>query len=508
VTGTITRTSGVKFVTRYAPVLIVAASTLVHFWAAGRVGLVADETYYWLWSRFPSFGYYDHPPMVAWLIAGGTELFGDTALGIRSLFVVILPIISLVIYQTARLLFDNLAVASLATIWFNASLLSGVGGIFASPDAPSVLFWSLAVLALVLVWRTGHSAWWLAVGAAAGLGAISKYTNLFFGLGVLAWIIVDTRERRWLLDPWAWAGALLAFLIFLPVIIWNSDHHWGSFAKQFGRIVPHGASLRFVLEFVLAQIGLINPAIAVFAGIGIVAGLRHWQAPEERQIRFLLALAAPLVLYMFLHSFHNRVEGNWLAPIYPTFALIAAVAAVSPTERADESKRLRRLKAVATPLGLTLSALGLLYLTVPLTLLGAWDPSRLTRGWPQFSNEVDTVGRAMNADWIATTSYQLTAELAFHLRSKSLVQEIGERERYSFEPPLEFASLGKRALFVVPIKHKLSNTNQNCFENVTPIGSIERVAGQHVIKAYRVYLAVTPTPSLVEGRCTIAREKD
>jgi 4-amino-4-deoxy-L-arabinose transferase-like glycosyltransferase len=484
---------------RQAMILIVVASTLVHFWAAARAGLAPDETYYWLWSRYPSFGYYDHPPMVAWLIAGGTALCGDTALGIRFFFISLLPITSLVVYLTGKVLFDDPTVASLATIWFNASILIGVGGIFATPDAPSVLFWSLAVLALALVWRRGRSVWWLGVGIAGGLGAISKYTNLFFGVGALAWIALDPQARRWLRDPWAWASALLAVLVFLPVILWNSEHDWVSFAKQFGRTVPHGVNLRFLPEFVLAQIGLINPVVAVFIGIGVVAGLRHRRHPDGQATAFLLALASPLVFYMLPHSFHDRVQGNWLAPIYPTVALVAAAAALG--EGADASGLLRRLKVTAAPLGLTISLLGLLYLALPLAVFGTGDPSQLTRGWAQFANQVDEMRRITNADWIATTDYGLTGELAFHLKSESVVREIDEKERYTFEPPADFVALGQRALVVVPAGHKRPNAHKGCFDTIAPIGSLRRMAGHHSGEEYTLYLASTLTPAPIKGNC-------
>jgi 4-amino-4-deoxy-L-arabinose transferase-like glycosyltransferase len=494
----------VKSATAYGTILIVAACTAWHFWAAGHAGLVPDETYYWLWSRFPSFGYYDHPPMVAWLIAGGTKLFGDTAFGIRFWFVAILPLTSLITYQTGRLLFDSPAIASLATIWFNASILIGVGGIFATPDGPSVLFWSLAVLALALVCRTGHSAWWLAVGAAAGLGAISKYTNLFFGLGVLALIIVDRRERRWLLDPWAWAAALIAILIFLPVFIWNAQHHWMSFAKQFGRLVPHGIHLRFIPEFVLAQTGLLNPIVAVFVVMAVVAYLRRRGDPNGA-IGFLVTLSAPLVLYMLLHSIHDRVQGNWLAPIYPTLALLAAAIAVPLGERNETPRLLRRLRVTATPLGLAVSVIALSYLAIPLDVFGSKDPSQLTRGWPQFADEIEALRLGRNAEWIATAGYSLTGELAFHLRSRSPVREIAEQQRYTFEPPLRYASMGQRAILVLRSDHARSKSYKNCFKHVTPIGPLDRVAARHSLEKYMVYLAVRPRAALGDGACAKKR---
>ena len=30
--------------------------------------LIADEAYYWVYSQFPAWGYFDHPPMIAFLV--------------------------------------------------------------------------------------------------------------------------------------------------------------------------------------------------------------------------------------------------------------------------------------------------------------------------------------------------------------------------------------------------------------------------------------------------------
>ena len=46
-------------------ILLGAASALASLCLIGRVELTFDEAYYTLWSRSLSFGYLDHPPMVA-----------------------------------------------------------------------------------------------------------------------------------------------------------------------------------------------------------------------------------------------------------------------------------------------------------------------------------------------------------------------------------------------------------------------------------------------------------
>src|SRR6202022_3042573 len=45
--------------------------------------LYPDEAQYWVWSQHLALGYYSKPPLVAWLIALTTGLFGDSELAVR-----------------------------------------------------------------------------------------------------------------------------------------------------------------------------------------------------------------------------------------------------------------------------------------------------------------------------------------------------------------------------------------------------------------------------------------
>ena len=173
-----------------AVIFAIGALTILRLWAASHVGLVPDEAYYWLWSRTPDFGYADHPPMIAWWIWLSTRVLGDSALGIRALSVLSALMTSIAVYGIGTQLW-NRAVALRAVLWFNATILVGVGAILSTPDAPSTMFWALAVWALSAIFRTQRSWLWIVVGVFAGLGCVSKYTNLFFGLGIVAWLVVD-----------------------------------------------------------------------------------------------------------------------------------------------------------------------------------------------------------------------------------------------------------------------------------------------------------------------------
>ena len=50
--------------------------------------LMDDEAFYWAYSRFPAFGYFEHPPLIALFTGAGYWLFKNE-LGVR-FFIVIL----------------------------------------------------------------------------------------------------------------------------------------------------------------------------------------------------------------------------------------------------------------------------------------------------------------------------------------------------------------------------------------------------------------------------------
>src|SRR5438128_6431185 len=91
-------------------VLIAVLLTLfiLLLYAAGSTGLVNDEAYYRIWSLAPSLSYYDHPPMIAWLIAAGRAIAGDTALGVRFFAPIVYLLSALLLWRTAFLLYDSI----------------------------------------------------------------------------------------------------------------------------------------------------------------------------------------------------------------------------------------------------------------------------------------------------------------------------------------------------------------------------------------------------------------
>ena len=181
--------------------VVVLGATAVRLVAGALVPLTEDEAYYRLWSMRPAFGYFDHPPMIAWWIWLGRHLVGDSPLGVRLIPTLGTAATSLVVFDLARLMGLGERIGARAGIWLNATILVGLGGQLAVPDVPTALFWTSALWSAFRA-INGRRAWWLAAGAAAGLACLSKYSALFLAPG---WYInvplEETYERSWAETP-------------------------------------------------------------------------------------------------------------------------------------------------------------------------------------------------------------------------------------------------------------------------------------------------------------------
>src|SRR5947208_4901746 len=161
--------------------LVILALVGLRLVAAAFTPITFDEAYYWMWSKNLAGGYYDHPPMVAYVIRAGTLIAGDTELGVRLVSILLALPMSFAVYRTAEILFGGRRVAATAAILLNVTLMAAVGTMIVTPDAPLLVASSFVLFYLAKVLASGRGPWWLAVGVAVGLALLSKYTALFFG---------------------------------------------------------------------------------------------------------------------------------------------------------------------------------------------------------------------------------------------------------------------------------------------------------------------------------------
>lgn len=468
--------------------LAIAALTLLRLVAAMALPLSADEAYYWLWSRHLAAGYFDHPPAIAFVIRLGTLIFGDTPFGVRFGALILSLIASGFVWGSAAILLKDEVSAARACLFFNLTLLVSVETLAATPDAPAVAAASAFLFALAKVWQSGNGRWWLAVGLAAGLSLLSKYTAFFLGAGVLAWLIFSSRARRWFLSPWPYLGGLLALALFLPNLFWNASHGWATFVFQLSRIGAGHLTFRFLLEFLGAQILLASPFIFALAAIDMAFSSR-----ERDSATFLIAaFVFPSAVYFLVHSLHDRIQGNWTCFLYPALA-VAAAEAWARTDWAGWTAPIwhlsRRLAVPVAALLLLAVYAQALFGIVP---LGRSDPLArlLAVGMERVTGTVEQTAANEHAAAILTTDYASTAWLNFTLPSHSRIVQLTEEQRYLDAPRPDASLLSRPLLYVVEQRLDRHDFVAAHFAQVTPIAHVDRLRRGVAIAHYVIYRVV------------------
>ena len=438
--------------------------------AAAFLPLSADEAYYWLWSKHLAAGYFDHPPMIAWLIAAGTTMFGDTPLGVRAMGVLLSLPASWFVWRAAASIAKDEDRAALAVLLFNLTLMASVELLAATPDMPLLVAACAFVYCLARIQQSGKGAYWLLAGVAAGLGLLAKFAMLFLVTGAFAWLLLDRPARpganaptrtKWLTTPWPWAGAGLALLLFTPNLLWQSQHHWETFAFQFARISNGHFTLRFLGEFLAAQFGLATPLIFVLMALGLA------RATRRSSDRFVLAALVWVGLgYFLVHALHDRVQGNWPSFLYPALAILAADVFAAPGSEAaghQESGWWRRISMVAAPVAAVfLFAAYTQALIAPLSV--AKDPVArlLGRDFAPAAEVAAALVKASLADAILTTDYETTAWLRFTQPGVKVIQ-VTEPERYPDAPPPAPSLLHSRLIYLAEFRRDRHQLVQGYF---------------------------------------------
>ena len=489
----------------YACMASVALLTLQAV-AARRLELTFDEAYYALWSRSLSFGYLDHPPMVALLIRASTALFGGYELGVRALSLLVVGAMPAFIAFIAWRLFDSAEKAALAALMWVAMPLVSIGAVFVSPDAPLVVFWTLGLAALVELWRTGEKRWLIALGLMLGLALQSKFTAAFFAAGLGLALAATPSLRRWLVSPALFASLAIALTIFAPFVVWNAAHGWATFAKQLGRAPPTGFAPYYLAEFVIAQTGLMNPLV-VAALVPAVAAI-PWRAPiaarsRDEARRILACTIAPAAVYFLLHSLHDRIQGNWLAPLYPAAAILAADWVAEAHSRGVSGLAAAIAKAAqwAAPVGLVVAALSFAEAMTSAVPLGPASPFARLEGFRGLARDLDAKARAEGAGYVLTQGYALTSLMTYYGDPTIAVVQPEQRIRWIFEPaPPETLFAPPGLALGEPGRH-FDLILKMRFREVEPAGPLQRRQAGGTLEAYELYRVADPYPPVMDPLC-------
>jgi len=292
---------------------IAAAVAILHLLTNARYGFHRDELQFLSDARHMDWGFVAYPPLTAFVERVGMGLFGLSMVGLR-LFSVIAQAAAIVVTGLMarelggrRLAQEN---AALAVALSPLPLFEGTEFQYTTFD---YLWWVLIAYFTIRLLRTENPRWWIAIGAAVGLGLETKYGIIFFIAGLLVGVAV-TGARRYLASSWFWAGIAVALVIFLPNFIWLVRHDFISYhflQHIHVRDVGEGRADGFVKGQFLVCVNLFAAPLWI---IGLLTFLMN---PRFRMVAWMYMV--PVAVFFF-----SKGRDYYTAAAYPMLLAMGA----------------------------------------------------------------------------------------------------------------------------------------------------------------------------------------
>ena len=293
-----------------------------------------------------------------------------------------------------------------------------------TPDAPLSAAWAASLYYLERALIAGRSEAWWAAGLALGLGAISKYSIGLLVPVALGFMLWDQASRRWWRRWEPYTAALIALAVFSPVILWNAQHDWASFAFQTSRRLSEAP--RFALHKLIASaLVLITPTgvLAVAAALRGAEPADAYDGANARRRRLFINLGVLVPLAVFaLFSLRHEVKLDWTgAPWAAALPLMAAGMIASGTTSNGFRAWIRRAWMPTLVTMLLIYGAGLHYLALGLPGAGYSRHIELVPvGWRDLSRRISQTAAAIRDQTgvapliVGMDRYAIASELAFY----------------------------------------------------------------------------------------------
>ncbi len=428
------------------------------------IPITPQEAYYWYYIQHPALSYFDHPPMTAYSIGVGTFLFGNSVFGVKFMAVIWFALINLLFFKTLFLLLNMFQpqlsknemgrFSFFGIILFNLSIFAHLYSILMVPDTPLLFFWLLTIYLFFKLIQTQKKKWWIWMGLSLGLGLISKYTMIAILPAIFVSLFLKKEWRRWLILPHPYLMLIIMVLVFSPVIIWNAQHNWASFAFQFShrasRLKPF--TTKYIVQLFFSQLFILTPLIFGFL-VWFVA--RLFKDRFRSLLPNVLFLTGFFIISGFIYiSLKSLVKMNWLLPGYLGWILGAVLLYVF-----HEGKITGWIKGGAY-FSIMLLVLAYLLQLIPNITLGegnTWS------GWNDAAKKVHRLQQKMGGQkhvFIFANSYKSASLLKFYLpdHQDTYAQNIYGRPALQFDIWGTPDSLkGKNALYIFDDRKEYKN---------------------------------------------------
>ena len=382
--------------------LIAAARVVVHTATNGQYGFHRDELQTLDDARHLDWGFVVYPPITPLIARFELFLFGTSLAGFRFFAAIAVSAVMVLAGLIAKALGGTRKTQILAAIATGVAPFSLVQGAVLQYVSFDYLWGVSAAYFLVRLLKSENPRWWIAIGAALGLGMETRYTMGFLALGIVGAVLL-TPARRYLLSGWLWAGVALSILIFAPNLIWQAQHQFISldFLKHLhARDLAQGRYNGFYREQFFTCVNVVTVPL-------MLLGLWFYLVRREGQRYRLLGFTFVVTFALFAVA---GARSYYTAPLYPM--LLAGGSVLLQILLREARPVWSRVVYRTQWISIAVSGVAVALLTMPITPRGsaAWkfankthDQFREEVGWPELAQSVARIYNSLPPEERHTT---------------------------------------------------------------------------------------------------------
>ncbi|MDP3452464.1 MAG: glycosyltransferase family 39 protein [Bacteroidales bacterium] len=440
--------------------LVLALFTLLRLVAVRFMGLMPQDAYYTYYSDDLALSYFDHPPMIAYMIKLFTFILGKSVLTLHIADFIMTSFTLLFVYLLIRPSLKVETVKRTVILLITAPFIT-ILSINSTPDVPLLFFWSLTLLLAFNAVKSGKLYLWIAAGIVAGLAFDSKYTAIFLPLGLSLFLLISKEHRSKLFSREFLMFVLAFFIAILPVVIWNIDNEFISFRYQAAERATQMSSFSFnPLHFpgyFASQLLIALPLllISIFAsGYLLVKRLIRGEEIED-YLLFAASFAIPMLLVFTGISFIYWVKINWIMPVYLSGVVLAAL-------------YLKSNSLIRWQTGFSV----VFHIALIVQLI--WMPAKVNSddtwwGWEKLAQKVESLNTKNPHDFIfSDNSYKVSAVLNFYMADHIYAGNVIERSAFQFALDDDNLShlWGRDAIYVTTDRFRRKRIKEGTVEQI------------------------------------------
>ena len=482
-------THGARLLKSYLIIGFLIVLSLKLFFAA-ILDLYSDEIFYWQEAQFPAIAYSDLPFMAALLSGVGAALFGDTALAVRTLYLVFGTAISFLVYWLASPLLPRRQALEAAGLTLCIPLC-GFIGLLAVPDVPLLFYGLLFIGFLERATRLNQIKYWVFAGIAAALGVSTHYRFALYLLAALLYLSVFPSNYRFWKSTGLWVAAAILLVGLYPMFSFNFGNHLSGIDYHLLERHPWNFQAEGLLH-VFKQAALVTPLMYFALAVTLYRLIVAARKGDRSRGIFALFAATNLGVYLFLAPWtdNQRTSIHW-----PLSGYLPLVVFLPETLRAGFNFLATRFNSKVAKVVVSSTVImgfsGSLIALIGVGSQGLQDQFRplfgdilstKMAGWKPFNRYVDSMisSEHFGPDAIIVThNYYTGAQLALGLQNQMPIFNIDEEKAIGDGRAVQYQiwGLGGAALKALPSISGLFITEDSTLTVPDKIVIMERACG-------------------------------